>query len=94
MNEKAEQQYADANKTRILVVDDHPLPRHGLVRLINEEPGFAVCAEAESTRRSLAILEKQKIDLAIVNISLDSSDSIRLAEEVRLQYRICFVGWM
>jgi len=69
-----------------LVVDDHPLVHHGLVRLINEEPDLAVCAEARSTRQSLAILEKQKIDLAIVNISLDSSESTGLAEEARLQY--------
>ncbi len=86
MNEKEEQHEADGEQIRILVVDDHPLVHQELVRLISVEPGFTVCAEAESTRRSLEILEKQQIDLAIVNISLESTDSVRLAEEVRLRF--------
>ena len=86
MNDKEKQRETGGKQIRILVVDDHPLVHQELVRLISEEPGFTVCAEAESTRRSLEILEKQQIDLAVVNISLDSTDSIRLAEEVRLRF--------
>lgn len=85
MNKEEKQQNHD-KRIRILVVDDHPLVHRELVRLINEVPCFTVCAEAESTKRSMEILEKQQIDLAIVNISLDSTDSIRLAEEVRLRF--------
>ena len=86
MNCEEERNTVRGKQIKILVVDDHPLVHHGLVRLINEEPDLTICAEAESTRRSLEILEKQQIDLAIVNISLDSIDSIRLAGEVRLRY--------
>ena len=86
MNEKEEQHEAGGKQIRIMVVDGHPLVHHELMRLISEEPGITVCAEAESTRRSVEILEKQQIELAIVNISLDSTDSIRLAEEIRLRF--------
>lgn len=86
MNDKEKQYGADDKQFRILVVDDHPLVHHELVRFISGQPGFTVCAEAESTSRSLEIIEKEQIDLAIVNISLDSTDSIRLAEEVRLRF--------
>ena len=86
MNEKEDQHEAGGKQLRILVVDDHPLVHRELVRLINEVPSFTVCAEAESTKRSLEILEKQQVDLAIVNISLGSVDSIRLADEVKLRF--------
>ena len=86
MNEKEDQHEAGDKQLRILVVDDHPLVHRELVRHINEVPCFTVCAEAECTKRSLEILEKQQVDLAIVNISLDSIDSIRLADEVRLRF--------
>ena len=33
---------------KILVVDDHPIVRHGLRRLIDEQRDLAVCGEAES----------------------------------------------
>lgn len=86
MNDKEIQHEAAGKQIRILVVDDHPLVHHELVRLINGQPGFTVCAETESTRLSLEILDKQQIDLAVVNISLGSTDCIRLAEEVRMRF--------
>jgi DNA-binding NarL/FixJ family response regulator len=33
---------------RIVVVDDHPLFRHGLIQLLNSDDGFSVCGEAGS----------------------------------------------
>jgi hypothetical protein len=35
-------------KNRILVVDDHPLFRHGIGDLINAEPDLEVCGEADN----------------------------------------------
>ena len=34
-------------KSRILVVDDHPIVRQGLALLINQESDLLVCGEAE-----------------------------------------------
>ena len=31
---------------RIIIVDDHPIVRHGLAQLIQTEPGLEVCGEA------------------------------------------------
>src|SRR4051794_33284159 len=39
---------------RILVVDDHPLFRHGLVQLLNSEQTFSVVGEASSAPEALA----------------------------------------
>jgi DNA-binding NarL/FixJ family response regulator len=36
-------------KNRILVVDDHPIFRHGLAQLINQEDDLTVCGEARTT---------------------------------------------
>ena len=39
-----------AGKAKVLLIDDHPIVRQGLVQLINEEPDLVVCAEASSAR--------------------------------------------
>ncbi len=46
----------------ILIVDDHPIFRHGLAQLINQENDLEVCGEAEDYLRWTP-LSRQKIDL-------------------------------
>ena len=41
---------------RIVVVDDHPLFRHGLIQLLNSDDGFAVCGVLTRARPELAVL--------------------------------------
>ena len=43
---------AGAVAQRVLLVDDHPIVRQGLRRLIGNEPGLVVCAEAETLREA------------------------------------------
>jgi len=56
--------------TRILVVDDHPVMRHGVAQLLSATPDLEVCAEAGSREEALRLAQKTPPDLAIVDISL------------------------
>src|SRR3954465_13699240 len=51
---------ADEDSIRIVVVDDHPLFRHGLVQLLNSEQSFAVCGEASSAPEAMAVVRREK----------------------------------
>ena len=70
-------------KAKILVVDDHPVLRRGVIQLINEEPDLKVCAEAENADQALEAIEKHSVDLAIVDISLGDSDGITLTKKIK-----------
>jgi PleD family two-component response regulator len=70
-------------ETRILVIDEHVTAREGLTRLINDEPGFIVAAEAESAEQALDTISKQQVDLVIVDVSLEDRGSIQLTEEIK-----------
>src|SRR5437868_10956351 len=52
---------------RIVVVDDHPLFRHGLVQLLNSDESFAVCGEASSAPEAMTIVRKLKPNLVIAD---------------------------
>ena len=73
----------ERKKTRILIVDDHPILRHGLSLLINQEPDLSVCGEAEDAYKALEAVATLKPELIIVDISLQSTDGIELIKRIR-----------
>jgi DNA-binding NarL/FixJ family response regulator len=73
-------------KTRILIVDDHPIMRAGLAQLIGQEDDLTVCGEAEDPARALAAIEKFPPDLAVVDISLKEGSGIELIKDIRVRW--------
>ena len=68
---------------QILVVDDHPIVRQGLRRLIDQQRDLAICGEAESLHEAEAAIRKLKPDLVIIDVSLKQGDGIEVVKEAR-----------
>jgi DNA-binding NarL/FixJ family response regulator len=62
-------------KRRIFLVDDHPVTREGLARLINHEPDLEVCGEAGTAAKAVPAIDALKPDLVIVDVSLATGAS-------------------
>lgn len=73
------------NRTKILIVDDHPMLRHGLAQLINQEADLSVCGEAEEAHKAVEAIAALKPDMVIVDISLKSIDGIELIKRIKVQ---------
>jgi DNA-binding NarL/FixJ family response regulator len=72
-------------KKRILIVDDHPMMRDGLRQLIANEPDLEVCGEADDAARALELTEQCKPDLAVVDITLRSSNGLDLIKDLKIR---------
>jgi len=62
-------------KHRIFLVDDHPVTREGLARLINHEADLQVCGEAGTAAKALPQIEALKPDLVVIDVSLTAGAS-------------------
>lgn len=71
-------------KRRILLVDDHPITRQGVGVLINQESDLEVIGEADSAPAAIAFLEKQPVDLAIIDITLKTTNGVELMKHIRV----------
>jgi DNA-binding NarL/FixJ family response regulator len=71
-------------KRRILLVDDHPVTRQGVSVLLNQESDLEVVGEADSAPAAIAFLEKQPVDLAIIDISLKTTNGVELMKHIRV----------
>ncbi|MCF0059655.1 response regulator transcription factor [Dyadobacter sp. CY356] len=67
----------------ILIIEDHPLIRMGLGHLISDTDPKAIVTPADSFPSGLAMLEKEKFDLLILDIDIPGGENIRMMEMVR-----------
>ena len=75
-----------ARKTRIFIVDDHPIVREGLSLMMNREPDLMVCGEAEEATGALQAITSAKPDFLIVDISLSGPDGLDLLKSIRARH--------
>lgn len=73
-------------KSRILLVDDHPIVRQGLTEMINQETDVTVCGVADDLHKALDAIATLKPDLVIVDISLKGSNGIELLKNIKVRY--------
>jgi DNA-binding NarL/FixJ family response regulator len=66
----------------ILVVDDHPLMREGLMQVISAEPGFQVIATAGSVQEALALVESENPDMVITDLTLPGRNGLELIKDL------------
>jgi DNA-binding NarL/FixJ family response regulator len=76
--------HLSANETKkILIVDDHPITRRGLIQLLSVEKNLEICGEAESTDQAIELIQKQSPDLVILDLSLKDSNGIDFIKSVK-----------
>jgi DNA-binding NarL/FixJ family response regulator len=71
---------------RILVVDDHPLFRHGLVQLLNSEQSFSVVGEASSAPEALSLIRQMNPTMVIVDLGLKGPSGLELTKSLRAEF--------
>ncbi len=69
--------------SRILLIDDHPVMRHGLAQLIKMEPGLEVCGEAGTAAEGVAQVERLKPDLVVIDLTLPDKNGLELLKDLR-----------
>jgi len=70
---------------RVLIVDDHPIVRQGLRRMIETEADLVVCGEVQTEREARAAIRALAPDVVIVDISLTQGDGLELVRDVHAQ---------
>jgi DNA-binding NarL/FixJ family response regulator len=53
-------------KTKVLLVDDHPIVRQGIGMLIRQEGDLEVCGEADSAHRALEVMKTAPADISLI----------------------------
>jgi DNA-binding NarL/FixJ family response regulator len=71
------------NKTKVLIVDDHPIVRQGISRIVNSQPDMVVCAEAFDMNSTMQAVEQTSPNVIVMDISLKDVDGLRITKDLR-----------
>jgi DNA-binding NarL/FixJ family response regulator len=73
----------NGSQHRIFLVEDHPVFRDGLAKLLNAEEDLGVCGEAGDAKTALKEIRRLKPDLAVVDLGLPGKSGLELIKEIR-----------
>jgi DNA-binding NarL/FixJ family response regulator len=73
----------EAEKKSILVVEDHPIVREGIVALLNRQPDLRVVGEAWTHEDAKRMTEGLQPDLVLLDLMLDGTDGLECIRDLR-----------
>jgi two-component system, NarL family, nitrate/nitrite response regulator NarL len=69
----------------VLVVDDHPLFRKGVVQLLSMEPTITVVGEAGSCAQALALVQQHEPDLILLDLNLKAESGLDILAALKTE---------
>ncbi|HEY5653684.1 MAG TPA: response regulator transcription factor [Pontiella sp.] len=73
---------AKSQKKQVYLVDDHPIVRQGLIKLIEQQDYLEVCGEAGCVSEAFEAIRKIGPDVVLVDISLEGSNGLELIKTI------------
>lgn len=68
---------------RVMIADDHEIVRRGIRALVESEPGWEVCGEAEDGPQAIDLATEIKPDVVVVDVSLPSLNGLAVTRRLR-----------
>jgi DNA-binding NarL/FixJ family response regulator len=75
-----------ARKSRVFIVDDHPLVREGLTNLMNGQNDLIVCGEAKNSAQAIDGIMKTRPEVALIDISLENESGLELVKQLASRF--------
>lgn len=70
----------------VAIVDDHPVVRDGLSFLLGEQPDLRVVGEGANAGEALQLVEAQRPDVLVLDLSLEGQDAVPLVGELHRRW--------
>jgi DNA-binding NarL/FixJ family response regulator len=73
-------------KTRVLIVDDDPLVREGLARLLDRQNDLACCGQAASSEAARLAVQTLRPEVVLLDLCLGAEDGLELLKSLKRKF--------
>jgi two-component system nitrate/nitrite response regulator NarL len=73
----------DSSRCRVLLVDDHPLFRRGVMQLIAAQPDFEVVGEAASGEEGVALTQRLNPDIVLLDVDMRGMGGLQALKQIK-----------
>src|ERR1044071_9838979 len=73
-------------KTRILILEEHPLLRYGVAHFLNSQPDMIVCGETDNIRDARQKIQECKPQLLLTALRLGTGDSLDFLKALKSEH--------
>lgn len=71
---------------RILIADDHPIVRQGLVAILNDQPDMSIVAEVNNGEEAIAQFRLHQPDVAILDLQMPKVGGVEAITTIRSEF--------
>lgn len=70
-------------KVQLLIADDHEIVRQGIRNILQTQPGWTVCAEADNGRDAVKLAEKHRPDVIVLDLTMPELNGMDATRQIR-----------
>ena len=74
---------SESKPISILLIDDHPLIRKGIIQLLELHKGITLAGEANGGTEGLEIIEKKQPDMVLLDLNMSEMDGITTLKKIK-----------
>ena len=68
---------------KLVIVDNHPVVRQGVISILTNEKGIEEIKEASNIQEAMSIITKEEIEIAIIDLRLDNEDGLAIVARAK-----------
>ena len=78
-------------KTRILILEEHPLLRYGVAQFLDSQPDMIVCGETDNIRDARHKIQESKPHLLLTALRLGTGDSLEFLKALKSERPVLLI---
>ncbi len=83
---KSSHQHPASVRSRVFLMDDHPLVREWLASMIALEPDLEICGQADEADGALAMMASARPDIVMVDLTLPRGSGLEFIKDLRARF--------
>lgn len=75
-----------ANRIRVLIVEDHPITRLGISSIVKSQPDMDLAGEAGTAQEAIEVFERCRPDITLMDLGLPDASGISAIQTIRQRH--------